>query len=99
MVLAEADVAHVNHHPPAALTCDRVPTVELQVELQDVHRGLAEECKIAAAAVLRQDRTDLFRAGVAGPGHPGHLQNGVRPWEVRGQAAPPGGPRVGRDLW
>ena len=51
---------HVNHHPPVGLAGDRIPVVEFQVELQDIHRGLAEESQVAAATVLRQDRTNLI---------------------------------------
>ena len=77
MVVLQADVAHVNHHPPTALARDRIPVIELQVELQRVHRRLTDKAKGAGAAVLREDRSDLIRADVPGLGHPGDLDVGV----------------------
>ncbi|BBY41255.1 hypothetical protein MMAN_53890 [Mycobacterium mantenii] len=63
--------------PPFRLARDRIPVIELQIQLNHVHRRLPEDPKEAAAGVLRYDCTNLVRADMPSLGHPGDLDVGV----------------------
>ena len=60
--------------------------VEIDVELQHVDPGLAEEAEHAAVLVGQDQFTDLIWGDAAGLGHPVHLQIGVRGRDVRDPA-------------
>lgn len=69
---------HMDIIPSERSRLDRILAVQLKVELQNVNPRLAEETEQTPMLVVANRVTHLRSTDAARPGHPRHLDRGVR---------------------